>query len=193
MTSLPTRLGLLLALCALQCAPVMPQRSKPGGAARWAFGLAQRPAILWAQDAQLCHLSGVGVGTEGWLPDRGGSWILTFWSPSKPDVLEISIDSDGATTTRSVDDSPHRGHTVPSDWKDSSTVWVATRSHRVAQPLNTFQSALAHDGFIRYRTGKVVRPGFVQRTGLITIGQYIAGINPRCYSMTVFMVNDISI
>jgi hypothetical protein len=145
MTSTTSRLVLLFAVFALHCAPVMPQRSKPGGAARWAFGLAQRPAILWAQDAQLCHLSGVGVGNEGWLPDRGGTWVLTFWSPEKQQVLEVSIDSDGMSTTRTVDDSPHRGRTIPPDWKDSSTVWRATRTHRQAEPLNTFESVLATD------------------------------------------------
>lgn len=136
---------MLAALLVLQCAPVMPQRSKPGGAARWAFGLAQRPAILWSADAQLCHLAGVGVGNEGWLPDRGGTWILTFWSPAKSEVFEVSVDSDGVATTRTVDDSPHRGHTVPPDWKDSSSVWTATRAHQKADPLSTFESSLALD------------------------------------------------
>jgi hypothetical protein len=145
MKSLSLHLTLLLALAVLHCAPVLPQRSKPGGAARWAYGLAQRPAILWSQDARLCHLSGVGVGNEGWLPDRGGSWILTFWSPSKDVVFEVSIDSDGAVTTRSVESSPSRGHTLPADWKDSPAIWTATRSHRTSEPLSTFESDLGHD------------------------------------------------
>jgi len=138
---LPLWIGILV----LQCAPVLPERSKPGGAARWAFDLSQRSAILWAQDAQLCRITGVGVGGEGWLPDRGGNWILSYWSPQFPEVLEVSVDSDGAVTTNNVPDSPDRGHVIPLDWKDSSAVWAATRSHRVGDVLSTFDAALAYN------------------------------------------------
>jgi hypothetical protein len=129
----------------LNCAPVMPQRSKLGGAARWAADVAHRPAILWAQDAQLCRVVGFGVGNDGWLPDRGGNWTLTFWSTQLPEVLEVAVDSDGGIKTQKIDDSPHRGHNIPSDWKDSPKTWAATRSHQIGEPLNTFEVELSRN------------------------------------------------
>ena len=135
---------LLLGLVFVNCAPVMPQRSKMGGAARWAYDLSQRSAILWAKDATLCRVMGNGVGDDGWLPDRGGSWILTYWSREFEHVLEISVDSDGNISTKKVDSSPHRGSAIPIDWKDSSTVWKATRSHQVGVPLNTLTSEMSN-------------------------------------------------
>jgi hypothetical protein len=140
------RLHLLLplfGLLLLHCAPVMPQRTKMGGAARWAYDLSQQPAILWAKDATLCRVVGVGVGGDGWLPDRGGNWILTYWSHEFDEVLEVSVDSDGKTSIQKIVDSPYRGSTIPREWKDSSTVWAATRSHQVGVPLSTFSSELS--------------------------------------------------
>jgi len=137
-------LWLLLGILLVQCEPVMPQRSKMGGAARWAYDLSQRTAILWANDATLCCVVGVGVGSDGWLPDRGGSWILTYWSQQFEGVLEVNVDSDGNVTRKKVSDSPYRGSRIPMDWKDSSTVWKATRSHQVGVPLNTFSAELSN-------------------------------------------------
>ena len=130
-------------LVIVNCAPVMPQRSKMGGAARWAYDHSQRSAILWAKDATLCRVVGVGVGSDGWLPDRGGSWIMTYWSREFEDVLEVSVDSDGNITTEKISESPYRGGVIPLDWKDSSTVWKATRTHQEGVPLNTFSSEMS--------------------------------------------------
>ena len=147
-------LVLLVGIC-VRCAPVMPQRSKLGGAARWAYDVSRQPAALWAKDAQLCRIVGVGVGAEGWLPDRGGNWILTWASAASSEVLEVSVDSDGNAQTKNIPDSPHRADVVPADWKDSSTVWTATRSHQRGVPLNTFTAELSstaggeeHEGMV---------------------------------------------
>jgi hypothetical protein len=137
--------AIIALLTLLNCAPIMPQRSKPGGAARWATALAQNPSILWAQDAQLCRVVGLGVGNDGWLPDRGGNWTLTFWSAEHPEVLEVAVDSDGGVKATRINDSPHRGYNIPVDWKDSSTVWAATRSHQIGEPLNTFEVELSRN------------------------------------------------
>lgn len=137
--------ALVVLLLLVNCAPIMPQRSKSGGAARWAASLAQRPSILWAPDAQLCRLVGLGVGTDGWLPDRGGNWTLTFWSAQHTEVLEVTIDSDGGVKTQKIDDSPHHGFSIPGDWKDSPATWAATRSHQIGEPLNTFDVELSRN------------------------------------------------
>ncbi|MFQ5600708.1 MAG: hypothetical protein ACE5G2_09140, partial [Candidatus Krumholzibacteriia bacterium] len=144
-TYLRALVGLALALQCAACAPVLPLRSKPGGAARWAYALARPAAFTWARDAALCRVAGVGVGSEGWLPDRGGAWILTYWSPAKTSLLEVSVDSDGNPTTREIDDSPARGHTLPRDWEDSPRVWASTSRHQRGVPINTFDVELAHD------------------------------------------------
>ncbi len=136
---------LAASLLAAACAPIMPQRSKLGGAARWAEGLAQRPAVIWADDARLCRVVGVGVGNEGWLPDRGGAWMLTYWSPDRSEVLEVTVDSDGRVTTRTLTESPARGSTLPQDWSDSPRTWNATRPHQQGEPLSTFEVELAVD------------------------------------------------
>ena len=139
---LPT---LTLLLLWSNCAPVMPQRSKPGGSARWALALAQRSSVLWESNAQLCRVVGMGVGSDGWLPDRGGNWVLTYWSPQHTEVLQVAVDSDGGIKSEEVKDSPHRGHKIPDDWKDSSAIWASTRAHQVGDPLNTFEVELAHN------------------------------------------------
>lgn len=140
----------------VQCAPVMPVRSKMGGAARWAYDISQRPAVLWAKDATLCRVVGVGVGSDGWLPDRGGNWILTYWSNEFDEVLEVSVNSDGKATTENIDSSPYRGSSIPTDWKDSSAVWSATRSHQVGVPLNTFASELSNSAGAETHPDQVV-------------------------------------
>jgi hypothetical protein len=133
-----------LALCfAVACAaPIVPQRSKPGGSARWAEALAQTKATLWTPDAQLCRISGAGIGVDGWLPDRGGTWQLDYFSASKPKMLEVNIDSDGGVTTREVPDIPQRGHALPAGWADSPKAWAATRTHQKIEPLHTFDAEL---------------------------------------------------
>lgn len=143
----------------------MPVRSKMGGAARWAYGVSQHSAILWAKDATLCRIVGVGVGADGWLPDLGGSWILTYWSRQFESVLEVSVDSDGKATTTTVDNSPHRGATIPVDWKDSSAIWNATRPHQVGVPLNTFTSELSNSASEAYPQQTVWRLRFYLTQG----------------------------
>jgi hypothetical protein len=127
------------------CAPVMPNRTKPGGAARWAAALASRAALAWAADARPCRITGAGVGADGWLPDRGGTWSISYWSARHADVLEVRVDSDGNVTHDRVPDSPFRGRTLPDDWSDSPRVWAATHAHQTAEPLNTFDVELAVD------------------------------------------------
>ena len=88
---------------------------------------------------------GEGVGSEGWLPDRGGAWRLTYWSPGKPGVLEVTVDTDGRLTTAESPTSPSRGKTLPHEWMDSPRVWAATRAHLKGTPINTFAAELAFD------------------------------------------------
>jgi hypothetical protein len=129
----------------LVCAPVLPERSKPGGAARWAYAAALDAAVRWSSAAALCQVEGEGVGSEGWLPDRGGAWSLTYWAPEKPGVLEVTVDTDGKVTTQESAASPVRGKTLPHDWMDSPRVWAATSAHQKGTPLNTFAAELAFD------------------------------------------------
>jgi hypothetical protein len=136
-----------LAVCLIvSCAaPIVPQRGKPGGSARWAENIALKRALGWAKNPQLCRIAGAGVGTDGWLPDRGGTWELDYWSESKPSVLEVTIDSDGAVQTREVANSPERGRVLPATWLDSPKVWSATRRHSKQEPVHTFDAELAFD------------------------------------------------
>jgi hypothetical protein len=127
------------------CAPVLPNRTKPGGAARWAYELAQTAVFEWARDAELCRVHGVGVGSEGWLPDRGGVWKLSYWTPAKSSVLEVTVDSDGNITSAEVDTSTVRGRSLPTSWQDSPRVWAATMKHQVGTPISTFAALLALD------------------------------------------------
>lgn len=142
------RAGLVLAiwLAAFGCtAPIVSQRSKLGGAGRWAESLATPVALQWSSKAALCRVVGAGIGPDGWLPDLGGYWQLTYWSPDEPAVLEVMVDSDGATESQPKADSPHRGRTLPADWMDTPHVWAATRSHQVGLVLSTFDAEMAHD------------------------------------------------
>jgi hypothetical protein len=82
----------MLAACA---APIVPQRTKPGGSAMWAVEAAVAKSQTWAADAQMARITGIGVSTDGWLPDHGGTWALEYWSPSKPGMLQVTVDSDG--------------------------------------------------------------------------------------------------
>lgn len=132
-------------LAMLACAPVLPERSKPGGAARWAAALAQHAAVAWAEDAQVCRITGTGVGADGWLPDRGGNWTLSYWSPHRDEVLEATVNSDGVVTTQSIKESAARGRTLPADWSDSPRVWAATLAHQRGEALSTFEAELAVD------------------------------------------------
>jgi hypothetical protein len=133
---------LLVTTCA---APILPQRSKPGGAARWAEMLAIEKAVAWSQQAKLCCITGAGVGADGWLPDRGGSWVLFYWSPEKQQMLQVTIDSDGATRSKEVPPVPQRGRVLPPDWQDSPQVWAATRRHQVQDPVHTLDAEFAFD------------------------------------------------
>ena len=145
--SIATLLGIASCVAALLCgcAPVMPNRTKPGGAARWAAALASRPALAWAADARWCRITGAGVGADGWLPDRGGRWSITYWSERQQGVLQVGVDSDGNVTTEAIANSPFRGRTLPDDWSDSPRVWAATQAHQSAEPLNAFDVELAVD------------------------------------------------
>ncbi len=136
-------LALGACLAAACAAPIVPQRTKSGGAARWADALAQQRVLEWSRDAQLCDILGAGVGTDGWLPDRGGKWQLTYWCPEKPVVFQVSIDSDGNVHSTEWKDPVHRGHTIPSTWIDTPKIWAATRLHQKAEPVSTFEAELA--------------------------------------------------
>ena len=130
-------------LLSMACAPVLPMRSKPGGAARWAVALAAEKATRWSKDARLGRIQGAGVGNEGWLPDNGGQWVATYWSASENTVLHVTIDSDGNVSTEEVVDEPVRGLELPADWQDSPRVWAATRAAQVGDPLNTLDAELS--------------------------------------------------
>ncbi len=139
------------------CAPVLPERSKPGGAARWAQALATDAAVRWARDAVLCRVAGNGVGNEGWLPDRGGSWVLTYASAASGKALDISVDTNGLVTTKSLPDSlATRWRPLPADWDDSPRAWAATRARQQGVPINTFAAELAYDAEPQRYAGQLV-------------------------------------
>ncbi|HZM14797.1 MAG TPA: hypothetical protein VFE28_02240 [Candidatus Krumholzibacteria bacterium] len=147
----------LLVLLLVACAPVLPERSKPGGAARWAQALATDAAVRWARDALLCRVTGNGVGNEGWLPDRGGSWILTYRSAASGKGLDVSVDTDGTVQTAAVPDSmAARLRPLPAEWDDSSRIWAATGPHQQGVPLNTFEALLAYDAEPERYPGQLV-------------------------------------
>lgn len=128
------------------CAPVLPERSRPGGAARWAQALATDAVVRWSPDAQLCRVVGNGIGNEGWLPDRGGSWVLTYRSAALGKALEVNVDTYGVVKTAAVSDSvAARLQLLPVDWDDSPRVWAATSAHQHGVPINTFEAVFAHD------------------------------------------------
>ena len=143
----------LLAACA---APIIPQRSKPGGSARWAVQLAVPKSQIWAADAQMSRITGVGVSTDGWLPDRGGTWQLEYWSPSKPGMFEVSVDSDGVVKSKEIPAGPHRGESLPADWLDTPKVWAATRVHQKTEPVHTFDAEFARDADPEHAKDQVV-------------------------------------
>ena len=148
--------ALVLCLTLACAAPIMPQRSKPGGAARWADSVARQRAIEWARDAELCHISGSGVGIDGWLPDRGGTWQLVYWSPEKTAVLQVSVDTDGKVRSQERRATPQRGHSIPTLWSDSPKAWAATRTHQKGEPLSTFDAELGLDVDGEHFPGQVV-------------------------------------
>jgi len=126
-------------------APILPQRSRPGGSARWAEALASQPAVEWSMDAVLCRLSGGGVALDGWLPDRGGYWQLVYSSAAKPSLFEVSVDSEGAVRTREIAATPSRRCSLNTDWFDSPRAWAATRAHQAGILVHTFDAELAAD------------------------------------------------
>jgi hypothetical protein len=151
--------GLLLLLGVLACAPVMPERSKPGGAARWAHALATDAAVRWSRDALLVRVVGSGVGTEGWLPDRGGTWILTYQSREAEKLLEVIVDTNGKVFVQKPEgepfgDEPQRP--LPAEWVDSPRAWAATSSHQIGVVLNTFEAELAYDADAENHPGELV-------------------------------------
>jgi len=149
--------AVLLVCLAMACAaPIVPQRSKLGGAARWADALARQRAAEWARDAELCQITGIGVGIDGWLPDRGGTWQLIFWSPQKTGVLEVAVDSDGKAHAQERRAPPQRGHSVPALWCDSSKAWASTRPHQKGIPLSTFEAELGLDADREHFPGQIV-------------------------------------
>jgi len=138
---------LLLWLCVLACAPVMPERNKPGGAARWAQILATDAALRWERDALLVRVLGSGVGTEGWLPDRGGTWVLTYQSRAKAKSLEVVVDTNGKVFVQKPEGEPIEAALppLPAEWVDSPRAWAATSTHQRGVPLNTFEAELGFD------------------------------------------------
>jgi hypothetical protein len=144
-----TRAGLATAAVLLlgsACAvPIVPQRSRPGGSARWAESLAALPALQWSNDAVLCRVSGAGIAMDGWLPDRGGYWQLTYRSPTKPTLYEVSVDSEGGIQSRTSAMTPDRPCHLNSEWLDSPKVWAATRAHQKSDLVLTFDAELAGD------------------------------------------------
>jgi len=160
--ALGVRLGLALGCAALLlalggCAPVLPERNKPGGSARWAQALATDAVVRWAQDGLLCRVVGNGVGNEGWLPDRGGTWVLTYRSATRGKALEFSVDTNGTVTTAAVPDSvAAQLQPLPTDWDDSPRAWAATSSHQKGVPLNTFEAVLGLDAEPELHPGVVV-------------------------------------
>ncbi len=131
-------LGFLLGACA----PIVPQRTKMGGAARWAESKAIPSAFDWASDAKLCRVVGAGIGSDGWLPDRGGEWVFTYWSAAQPALFQVTVDSDGRVRTASTKEGP-RGSTLPPGWIDSPKLWSKTRAHQKREPLNTLDAELS--------------------------------------------------
>jgi len=137
---------LLLSLLFLggACAvPIVPQRSKPGGSLRWAETLALPKAVAWAPDAALCLVQGTGVGSDGWLPDRGGMWKLYYWSPNQISMYEVAVDSDGSVRATDVKNLPQRGGHIPAGWADSPKVWAATHAHQKAEAVHTLDAELS--------------------------------------------------
>lgn len=131
-----------IAACA---APIVPQRSRPGGSAHWAEALALRVAVRWAPDATLCHVVAAGIGSDGWLPDRGGSWTFIYWSTEKQPLLEVAVDAEGGVSQKEDPDAPQRGQRIPAEWADSPRVWSATRAHQRSEPVHTFEAELGLD------------------------------------------------
>jgi hypothetical protein len=120
--------------------PIIPHRSKPGGAARWAAALASDQALLWAPDAVLYRIAGAGVGTDGWLPDRGGAWRLRYRSAARENALEVTVDGDGRVGTQEIRDDAAPWTALPRDWLDSPKIWAATRGHERLEPVHTLDS-----------------------------------------------------
>lgn len=152
------RTSLLLLIGVLACAPVMPERSKPGGAARWAQILATDAAVRWSRDALLIRVLGNGVGTEGWLPDRGGTWILTYQSREAAKSLEVIVDTNGKVFVQKPEGEPISApqRPLPAEWVDSPRAWNATSSHQKGVVLNTFEAELAYDADPERYPGELV-------------------------------------
>jgi len=150
----------------IACAPVVPMRSKPGGAARWAGALSTERAARWSKGAHMGRIRGIGVGSEGWLPDRGGQWIVTYWSASKDVVLNVIVDSDGNVSAEEVADPTAVGLVLPADWQDSPRAWAATRSAQVGDPISTLDAELSSIAEPERYPGQAVwRIRFISRAG----------------------------
>ena len=135
---------LVLPLVWTACAaPIVPQRSRPGGSARWAETLALPKAAAWAPDATLCAVLGAGVGADGWLPDRGGVWKLYYWSPNQASMYEVTVDSEGSVHELDVKNTPQRGSRLPTAWADSPKVWATTHAHQTAEAVHTLDAELS--------------------------------------------------
>lgn len=148
------------------CAPVLPERSKPGGAARWAQALATDAVVRWADDALLCRVVGNGIGNEGWLPDRGGTWVLTYRSAKRGKALDVSVDTDGNVKTAAVPDSMLAAlQPLPADWDDSPRAWAATSAHQQGAPLSTFDAMLGLDASPEHAGQVVWRIRFYLKDG----------------------------
>jgi hypothetical protein len=125
----------------------MPQRNKPGGAARWAQALATDAALRWSRDALLVQVLGSGVGTEGWLPDRGGTWVLTYQSRAATKKLDVVVDTNGKVFVQTPEGEAIDAlqQPLPEEWVDSPKAWAATIQHQQGAPLNTFEASLGFD------------------------------------------------
>jgi hypothetical protein len=137
--------AIVLSMVCACAVPIVPQRSRPGGSARWAEALAARAAVEWSADAVLCRIQGAGVATDGWLPDRGGYWQFIYRSATQPLLYEVSVDSEGGVQKRVAAATPARACHLAHDWIDSPRVWAATNAHQDAVLIHTFDAEFAAD------------------------------------------------
>jgi hypothetical protein len=124
--------------------PILPPRTKPGGAAKWAETLAYQKALEWSPDATLVRVKGAGVGIEGWLPDKGGEWSLAYSSVARGKTVEFAVDPDGKVRAEPVAAGKEPPTTpVPRDWLDSPKVFGTTRAHWKNEPLHVLEAELS--------------------------------------------------
>jgi hypothetical protein len=168
--------ALLLAGCT---GPILPARSKPGGAAKWGEAIAYGKALAWSRDAVLVRINGAGVGIEGWLPDRGGEWQFTYSSADRGLRYEVVVDSDGKV--RHNERSAITLAPLPRDWIDSPRIWNAARAHWSAEPVHTIDAELASGLAPNRAPGQVVwrlrfwmQNGVTETHWVAAAGQWIA-------------------